>query len=204
MSEASAPWWAKGLLFENCSCQLVCPGHIHFDNLCTYDRCIGYWAMRIDEGDYAGLSLAGARAVIVYDCPKHMIEGNWTQRLLLDADDTQAEALETILTGKAGGPWKVLARFVSDRLETKRVAIEIEDDELVKKVAIEGLMKSTVQAIKGRDRSKPVAFDNIFNQIHPPRHYLARGTTRYDDGHLSVSNDGSHGLWSSFDWSVSA
>ena len=91
MSEALAPWWAKGLLFENCSCQLVCPGHIHFDNLCTYERCIGYWAMRIDEGESGGISLAGSKAVLVYDWPQHMIEGNWTQRILLDADDGQAQ-----------------------------------------------------------------------------------------------------------------
>ena len=203
MTEATAPWWARGLLFENCSCQLVCPGHIHFDNLCTYDRCIGYWALRIDDGRFSDVALGGAKAVLVYDCPKHMIEGNWSQRILIDADDRQAAALETILTGGAGGPWKILARFVSDRLQTRRVAIAIEDEEMTKQVAIEGLLQATVQSIKGRDRSTPVSFHNMFNQIHPPTQFLGRGTTRYDDGHLSVSNDGSHGLWSSFHWEVS-
>src|SRR5262249_59594081 len=28
-------WWARGLLFENCSCTLVCPGHLHFSQNCT-------------------------------------------------------------------------------------------------------------------------------------------------------------------------
>ena len=41
-------WYARGLIFENCSCALVCPGHMHFSQNCTYERCKGYWAVRID------------------------------------------------------------------------------------------------------------------------------------------------------------
>jgi len=33
-------WHARGLLFENCSCQLVCPGHMHFSQPCTQERCL--------------------------------------------------------------------------------------------------------------------------------------------------------------------
>ena len=52
-------WWAKGLLFENCNCQVACPGHMHFSNKCTHERCIGYWALRMDEGSYSEVYLAG-------------------------------------------------------------------------------------------------------------------------------------------------
>ena len=47
----AARWWARGLLFECCSCQVVCPGHVHFEQLCTYDPCAGYWAIRFDDGE---------------------------------------------------------------------------------------------------------------------------------------------------------
>lgn len=36
-------WWAEGPLFETCSCQLVCPAHLSFKQLCTHDRCTGLW-----------------------------------------------------------------------------------------------------------------------------------------------------------------
>lgn len=39
-------WWVEGLLVENCNCQIVCPGHVHFDQLCTHDRRLGYHAHR--------------------------------------------------------------------------------------------------------------------------------------------------------------
>ena len=47
----SISWWAKGLVFENCNCQLVCPGHIHFDQVCTHERCKGYWAIVFEDGE---------------------------------------------------------------------------------------------------------------------------------------------------------
>jgi hypothetical protein len=199
-------WWAKGLLFENCNCQLVCPGHVHFQQCCTHERCVGYWAVRFDEGLFEGIPLAGARAVIAYDCPQNMIEGNWTEVVLIDAasGEAQQDAIEKILTGRAGGPWEVLARFVSNRLPTRAAAIRIVEEERGKTVAIDGILEARIDDIKGRDRSKPVTFENMFNQIHPPIQMLALGTTRYDDGTIRVDTKDTHGLYSSFHWRVEA
>jgi hypothetical protein len=199
-----ASWWAKGLLFENCNCQLVCPGHVHFQQLCTHERCVGYWAIRFDDGLFDGIALAGARAVIAYDCPQNMIEGNWTEVVLIDAasGEAQKDAIEKILTGRAGGPWEVLARFVSNRLPTRSAAIRIEEEARAKSVSIDGILEARIEDIKGRDRSKPVTFENMFNQIHPPTQMLARGTTRYDDGTIRVDTKDTHGLYSSFHWRV--
>ena len=52
-------WWAKGLLFENCSCQIVCPGHFHFTQDCTHDRCVGYWGIDVADGDFGVPRLRG-------------------------------------------------------------------------------------------------------------------------------------------------
>lgn len=200
----SKGWWGRGLLFENCNCQLVCPGHLHFQQLCTHERCLGYWAVRFDEGRFGDATLAGTRAVIAYDSPRKMIDGNWTEALLIDeqASEAQRAALESIFTGRSGGPWAVLARFVSRWLPTRYVPIRIEESEQSKRVVIEGLLQGNVEDIRGRDRSKPVVFENLFNQIHPPKQMLARGTTRYDDGTILFDTEGTHGLYSSFHWVV--
>jgi len=136
MGESSAPpsaWWAKGLLFENCNCQVVCPGHVHFSNKCTHARCVGYWAVRFDEGSYADVDLAGVTAVVVYDSPEHMISGGWTEAVIMDvrASQAQREAVEDILTGRVGGPWEILDRFVERRLPTRTAVIEITDENAV-------------------------------------------------------------------------
>lgn len=198
-------WWARGLLFENCNCQLVCPGHMHFDQLCTHDRCKGFWAMRFDEGRFGGTDLSGARAIIAYDCPQHMIDGDWTEAVIIDASlpADARDAVERILTGRAGGPWAKLAAFVGRRLETRYLPIVLEDTGQTKHARVDGLFEGEVTDIRGRDRTMPVTFHNIFNQVHAPDQVIARGATRYDDGVIVVDNKGTHGLHSRFDWVVS-
>ncbi len=180
---------------------------MHFDQLCTHERCLGYWAIRIEAGEFAGqVPLAGLRAVIAFDAPQHMISGNWTEIILIDEKATadQRVALETILTGRAGGPWEVLGRFVGRWLETRYPPIDFTEDDLTKSVSIPGLLKSVVTRIRGRDRSKPVLFENIFNQIHAPTQVLATGATEYDDGIIRMSTSKTHGLYSNFEWRVEA
>jgi hypothetical protein len=201
---APAPdWWARGLLFENCNCQAVCPGHVHFDQLCTHARCLGYWAVRFDEGEFGGVELGGLAAVIAYDSPQHMIDGDWTQSLVVDhgATGAQVEALERIFDGSAGGPWAVLARFVGRRLDTRCAPIHIDDRGKAKRVIVEGLLDGAIEAIRGRDRGSVVTFENMFNQIHAPRQVIAKGSTRYDDGSILVDTAETHALFSEFSWS---
>ncbi len=207
MAESSAPfpaWWAKGLLFENCNCQVVCPGHVHFSNKCTHERCIGYWAIRFDEGSYGEVDLTAVTAVIGYDSPQHMISGGWTETFIIDARASQAQrsSVETILTGRAGGPWELLDRFVERRLPTRTLPIEITDEDAVKRVVIEGLLESTIENIRGWDRNEPVTFSNMFNQVHASSQVIAQGDAKYDDGEIVLQNEGTHALHSHFDWSV--
>ena len=207
MSVGAPPtaWWAKGLLFENCNCTVVCPGHVHFDQLCTHERCKGYWAIRFRGGELRGVDLAGVDAVVGYDSPQHMISGGWTEVILIGdgASAEQVDAVESILNGTAGGPWAVLDRFVERRLPTRTVPMRIEEEERSKRIEVDGVLSSRVEAVRGRDRSKLVTFENMFNQIHATSQVIAKGSTRYDDGILSVTTEETHGLWSDFHWTVS-
>lgn len=205
MTEVRHPgWWARGLLFENCNCTAVCPGHVHFDQMCTFERCIGWWAVRFDEGEFGETSLAGLSAIVAYDSPQHMIEGDWTEILIVDemASADQREAIESILSGRAEGPWAILSPFVGTWLPTRVLPIRIEEEVNTKRVVVPGILDGTVEAIRGRDRSKPVTFQNMFNQIHPPTMVVATGSTSYDDGEIRVNTSGTHGLWSRFEWKV--
>ncbi|MGH9481077.1 MAG: DUF1326 domain-containing protein [Terriglobales bacterium] len=200
----TTPWWARGLLFENCSCQLVCPGHIHFTQRCTYERCQGFWAIRFDAGRFGAAELAGVRAVVVYDTPQLMSSGGWREAFFVDAGASagQRSAVEAILGGSAGGPWAVLARFVAERAPTQYVPIAIEDAGAAKSVSIPGRLRGAIAQIRGRDRTQPVRFENIFNQIHASAQVLARGETEYDDAGWRIRNAGSHALYSEFEWRV--
>jgi hypothetical protein len=204
-SDASTPpWHARGLMFENCSCQLVCPGHMHFSQACTHERCLGYWAIRIDEGSYGDVPLAGLKAFIAFDAPQHMIEGNWTEVVIIDesASAAQRTALDAILHGRAGGSWGLLAKFVVRWLDTQYRPIEFAEEPHAKHARIPGLLEASITEIKGRDRGRPVTFENIFNQIHAPTQVLALGSTSYDDGVIRIATKQTHGLHSRFEWIV--
>lgn len=201
----ATPWQARGLMFENCTCQLVCPGHMHFSQACTHERCVGYWAIRIDDGTYGNVPLAGLRAVVAFDAPQRMMDGGWTEAIVIDAAASadQRGALDTILRGQAGGPWGVLAKFVRTWLETRSLPITFSDDGTSHHAEIPGLLTTTVTNIKGRDRAQPVTFENIFNQIHGASQVIAIGSTAYDDGVIRIATDKTHGLHSRFVWTVS-
>jgi hypothetical protein len=203
-STTSPSWYARGLIFENCSCALVCPGHMHFSQNCTHERCKGYWALRLDDGMFGHVSLAGTRAVIAFDTPQRMIDGGWMQTIIIDesASDAQRRAIEMILMGHAGGPWAKLAAFVGTRQPTEFRAIAIEDEGPVKRASIVDRLKTVVTQIRGRDKSKPVLFENIFNQIHAPTQVIALGESEYDDGVVRFRTKESHGLFSHFEWRV--
>ncbi len=195
-------WWVTGLLVENCNCQIVCPGHVHFTQECTHDRCIGYWAISVDDGRFGDVPLGGVKTVVAFTSPKRMFDGGWTQRIIIDptASPDQRQSIETILQGSVGGPWAVLARFVTTHLPTEFKPIQLENEGRTKKVTIEALLTTTVEAIKGKDRSQVVTLENMFNQIHAPSQVISRGTTNYDDGEIAIHTEGTHGLYSTFSW----
>lgn len=196
-------WWAKGLLFENCNCQLLCPAHLGFKQLCTRERCIGHWAIHVETGRFGEVSLDGLNVVIVTDAPQLMITGGWTQVLYLDAraDAPQRQAMERIFTGQVGTGWAVLAEFVATRLPTRVVPIRYEDGGRHKAMWVGDYLETRVEAIRGADRAIEARLDNVFNQIHAPAQVLALGATRYADHGLSLSTVGSHALYSRFSWS---
>jgi hypothetical protein len=195
-------WCAKGLLFENCNCQLLCPAHLSFKQRCEHERCIGHWAIHIEEGRYGSLTLDGLNAFIVGDSPQLMISGGWTQAIYLDerAGEAERRALEQIFTGQAGGSWAVLAQFVSTRLETRVVPIHFKDEGRRKAMWIDDCLDTTVEAIKGADPAQEAVVANVFNQIHASTQVLAFGTTRYADRGLAMTTSGTHALYSRFSW----
>ena len=107
-------------------------------------------------------------------------------------------------SGRAGGPWQVLGRFVARQLATRFVPMQFEDAGREKRLTIPELFATTVTAIRGADGAGDAVLSNLHNVIHGPMHTLARGRTRCTDPRLGFSVDGTHGLYSYFSWKVDA
>jgi hypothetical protein len=202
VTTAPTPWRATGLLFENCNCQLLCPAHVSFKQACTNERCHGHWAIRIDEGHFGTVDLADVNVVIVYDTPQLMYEGGWTQGCYIDERATapQRAALDDIMSGRVGGPWAILDRFVETRLETRFVPMRFEDNGREKRLTVQDVLDSNITAIRGADGETEARLENLHNVLHGPTHVLARGHTRCTDRLFEFENERSHGLYSRFAW----
>ncbi|HIC57988.1 MAG TPA: DUF1326 domain-containing protein [Acidobacteria bacterium] len=201
---ASHQWNAKGLLFENCSCQLLCPAHVSFKHTCDGDRCHGHWCFHIDSGQFNDVSLNNTNIAVVFDAPTTMYEGDWTQVFYVDeaTSPAQRHALESIFSGHTGGPWSVLSRFVSEQLETRVVPMTFEDNDRQKTLVIPGIFETAISAVPGADGDGDAIISNLHNVIHGPVHTMARGKSRHTDSTLGFSVENTHALYSYFSWNV--
>ncbi|MDP6389036.1 MAG: DUF1326 domain-containing protein [Alphaproteobacteria bacterium] len=196
------PWWVTGTLFENCNCQLLCPAHVSFKQNCDEDPCLGYWGVQVDKGRFGPLELGAQTAVVFYSSPPQMHSGGWTVKLYFDsgAAEAEREALEKILTGEVGGPWKILAKFVLERLETAVAPIHYNDRGDEKRLRIEGVLDSTVHSMESKKHGQAATLDNLFNVIHAQTQFLANGSSRMSDGDFDWETWEKHALFSDFSW----
>jgi hypothetical protein len=201
-------WSLKGDVLENCSCEVVCPGHFSFRNRCTHDYCRAVWAFRVRTGVHGPIDLSGLNLVVIGDTPPYMIDGDWKVGIYLDerCDDGQARALERIYTGEDGGPWATLSRFVGTRLPTRRVSIGFEEDSEGRpcRVEIPGVLTAEASFRRGHDESKSATLVNLFNTLYEPVHVVAKGSFEYRDHGFDWKPEkhGNHAIQTTFDWAV--
>ena len=107
-----------------------------------------------------------------------------------------------IVSGRAGGPWAILAPFVETRIDIRFAPIRFENDGREKRVMIPDLFDITVTAIRGADGTAEVRIENLHNVLHGPTHVLARGGTRCTDSLFDFEHRGTHALYFRFSWEV--
>jgi hypothetical protein len=112
----TAAWRVRGTYLEACNCDAICPcrrvGGVAVGRS-TYGECVGALSWRVDDGDVAGVDLAGLGAVLACRFDDDEEGSPWSYVLYVDdrGDDDQRRALEDVFTGRLGGtalehfPW---------------------------------------------------------------------------------------------------
>jgi hypothetical protein len=102
-------WTLRGTVVVACNCDFGCP--CNFNALPTHGKCEGGWTWHVEEGRIGETSLDGLNFTVVVNWPGAIHEGNGSAVILVDerADDSQREAIATLVSGDVGGPWGVLA-----------------------------------------------------------------------------------------------
>jgi hypothetical protein len=106
-------WHIRGQVILACNCDYGCP--CNFNGLPTTGKCEGNWNWHVEEGRYGDVSLAGLTFSVAVNWPGAIHEGGGEALVVLDerADDAQRRAMGTLLSGQAGGPWKIIATTIA-------------------------------------------------------------------------------------------
>ena len=157
-------WNLSGQLVEACSCNLICPCWFGVKELRVMDQgwCDGAQLFRIREGTSDGVDLGGRTLVMATVFPgPTMFDGNATARLYIDDGATQEQVreLEGIFSGAKGGPMERLGSWITNRLPTQQVSIQIQEDgnSLTATVGDVGQVRSMPMT---NEAGKPVVLEN--------------------------------------------
>ncbi len=148
---APVSWRMKGKYLKNCNCDYGCP--CDFWSKPTHTKCEGMMAMLVEEGHFGETPLKDVKFAATYHWPGPLHEGNGTLQPVLDERTTpaQREAILTIMSGQAGGPWfELLASIVTTVLDPVFAPIEIEHDLGARRarVVIPGVLETITEPIQ--------------------------------------------------------
>lgn len=129
---AAAPnipkWQLRGHVILACNCDFGCP--CNFNGLPTTGKCEGNWNWHIEEGSYGDVALVGLTFAASVNWPGAIHEGNGEGVVVIDerADERQRAALLTLLSGQAGGPWKIISTTISKMHEPQFARFDVKVD----------------------------------------------------------------------------
>jgi hypothetical protein len=140
-------WSLAGQYIEACNCDVACPcifGSDPTPGVCTY---LG--GFHIEKGSMGVLRLDELNFAFAIFSPGKMSLGNWEAAYYVDqrATESQRRALETILTGKAGGVFSAWASAFGNFYGVSSVPIEFLADGKKRSLVVSGIAEMHIQAI---------------------------------------------------------
>lgn len=156
-------WTLKGDYVMSCNCTVFCPCVI---SLGQHEPTEGYcqtWAgIRIEEGHFGDVDLAGLNVGLIIDIPGPLARGNWTAALFVDerASIYAVKALTRIFTGKAGGSTGLLKILVGNFLGVRQAKITYEVQGDTRIFQIPKIIEGVVSPIRGKQPGENVVIRN--------------------------------------------
>ena len=195
-------WSLSGQYFESCSCDVLCPCITsQATAMPTPGFCAFVIGLQVERGEFEGSDIGGLNVAVIARAEGPMANGNSRGEVYIDskANSAQRAALETLLSGKAGGPPAALATFMPTFLGFKSAAITFEAEGNTRRLSIEGVGKQEVTGLPGMGGDILV----LAHTGHPIADDLAvaRATSAvFKDEHFTIDNTGKNGHFAPINW----
>lgn len=187
-------WKLKGNWVNTCSCDPGCPCLFFSDP--THGNCDGIDTLHFTQGNYGKTKLDNTTIVLLAKSPGNLWKGNWTAAAYIDdkANEKQREALQIIMSGKAGGPMAIIASLIGTMKGTKFVPINTDFTKF--EVNIPGIFEFKWEPILGGDKKTPIKVSN-----HPLSPIFAEASmgkavkSHFKDYEYDIDNTGKDCNW---------
>lgn len=200
---AFVEWRMQGPEIASCNCDWGCP--CQFNALPTHGHCRAMTGMRVDQGYFGDISLAGVKWAGMFAWPKAIHLGHGEAFVVIDpaADQAQREALLTILSGQETDPGATIFNVFAAVIETLHppaflpIEFELDMDRRLGRLKIEGVLDTSVSPIRnpitGAEHRVRVSLPTGFEYREAE---YASGTTSgsglvplsWSDGHAHVAH----------------
>jgi hypothetical protein len=164
-----------GRSVEFCSCHAPCP--CVFGQEASWGKCEGIIAFSVEQGEVAGVDVAGTKAMMAGRFDGVWSSGNYTAALILDRRDSkeQRDALEQVFSGELGGDAAHLAGLIGDMRGVFLADIEYRLDGPEVAVNAGDVAEAAGTAIMGVDGSSAI---QVSGAHHPPTTVTAGTSTK--------------------------
>jgi hypothetical protein len=169
----------KGTYAGFCNCKHVCPCAVDQAPTGAGDQCHGFIVYQVREGKLDDTDLSGVLFALSYFVPSNLSAGNWKMGLTVDegASDAQAEALEQIVKGQAGGPFAEFAPLIGDFGAMERGKIGLSDGD-APSGSVSGIGDISGEFFKGADGSPTTVSNAMFG--FAPVYRIGKASGRFN------------------------
>ena len=174
----------SGSYAASCSCNLICPCPVDGTPTGPDGECKGFLVFSVKDGNLDDLDVSGVNFALYNHFPSNLTAGNWKVAIVIDngASDEQAQAIETIVKGEAGGPFGDLSNFYGEVLGIERDDVTFSDG-VRPSASVGSSSEVTFEPLEGPDGSPTTVKGAMFG--FAPEYRIGHGPGKSDRFGLS-------------------
>lgn len=177
-------WRLAGSYAASCSCNLICPCPVDGVPTGPDNECKGFLVFSVKDGNLDDLDLSGVNFALYNHFPSNLTAGNWKVAIVIDNDasDDQAQAIESIVKGEAGGPFGDLSNFYGEFLGVERDTVTYSNGDRPS-ASVGSSSEMSFEPVEGPDGNPTTVKGAMFG--FAPEYKIGRGPGKSDRFGLS-------------------
>jgi hypothetical protein len=185
-----------GTYVAACNCTGLCPCPVDGPPTGDNGECRGALVFGIKDGNLDDTDLGGVNFAL-YNCfPSNLTAGNWKVGIVVDegASDEQAQAVEQIVSGDAGGPFGEFKPLIGEYVGMERASVDVTDTS----ISVAGKTDITFEPYTGPDGSPTTVKGAMFG--FAPEYKIGKASGQSDA--FGLPFDAKYGEGADFEFST--